>query len=838
MIDGLLKVGQALVRVGREELEKRGLLSGDFQYREFFRSLPIGLYRSTVDGKFLDVNGTLTKMLGYASERELMAVPVASVYWDERERRRWAQILTERGVVQNFETRLRRRDGTEIWVRENCRAVRSRSGQVLFYEGSIEDITERRRAEQALIESEERYRALIERQGEGLALVDPEERVIFCNDITGEIFGESPGKLVGRNLGDFVDAEGYRALREETELRRRGERSTYRLTILRSDGTKRRVQVTSTPWADSTGRFAGAFGIMRDVTEEEAAIEALRLSEEKFRAVVTQSADAIFLVDSTSLAVLEANPALSGLLGYDDEELRTLTLLDFVDHEEQDILDKVDRVRNEGNAFLGERTYLRKDGSRVSVEVTASMIHYADREVMAVVSRDVTERKIAEEKIRRGEEQIRRMQMLDLVGRLAGGVAHDFNNVMAGILGYCELLLRPGKSLAPDVRKAIEGIQSTAERAAGLTRQLLAFSRRQTMNASMVDLADMVDGLLELLSRLVGDAVTIETVYGPGRHRVVVDPGQFEQVVLNLVLNARDAMPGGGTIRIELDDEMIEAQDGAADPMAMSGRYVRLKVSDTGVGIPPEQVERIFEPFFTTKDQGKGTGLGLSTVYGIVQQHGGWVDVETHVGHGTSFVVHLPCELAEEIAEESADSLGEYQSAEQRAQAESSAVEHALLRPIVSSGGDEEISSGPRRWVLVADPQDDERSRLVAWLRDRGFAVVEASDGREAENCVGTLSAGIDAVIADRSLPDIDRLMGSLDWDTGNVRLVMAGAAQSDDSGWSEGAAVSVVDKPYRRQHVLDVLDSVFYDEASKGNDELSASPGDEQDARGGRTLS
>ncbi len=806
MFEGLFKIGRSVFLAARDEIERRGVMVGDLRYKEFFRSLPIGLYRSTVDGRFLDVNGTLTKMLGYASEDELMQIPVADVYWDESERRNWARLLGERGVVHDFETRLRRKDGSEIWVRENCRAVRSRSGHVVFYEGSVEDITERRRAEQALMESEERYRSLIERQGEGLALVDPEERIVFCNEVTGEIFGDAPGNLVGRHLGDFVDLEGYRILQEETERRRRGERSTYRLTIMRPDGTMRRVQVTSTPWTDSKGRFAGAFGIMRDVTEEERAIEALRRSEEKFRAVVTQSADAIFLVDTETLKVIEANPALSRLLGYREEELEELTLFDFVAHDQKDILEKIEQVRSEGNAYLGERIYRCRDGSEVAVEVTVSIIHYADREVMAVVSRDVTERKRAEETIRRNEDQIRRMQMLELVGRLAGGVAHDFNNVMAGILGYCQLLLRKDKSLTPDVRKAVEGIQSTAERAAGLTRQLLAFSRRQTMRAAIVDLSELVDGLMDLFVRLVGENITIETDYGPGLHRVLVDPGQFEQVVLNLVLNAKDAMPDGGTIRIRLWSETLSEEDADKVPMAKPGDYVCLDVSDEGMGIPEEQVERIFEPFFTTKEQGKGTGLGLSTVYGIVQQHGGWVDVKSLVGAGTRFVVHLPRGLADALADNSNDGKeGLSSDTDGRA---------ALSRPIVSSGDRVESEKGARTWVLVADPQEDERSRLVSWLREKGFAVVEAADGREAESCVETLSSDIDVIIADRTLPQIDRLLDSLGGDLAVSRLVLASWEPRREEDVAEGS--SVVGKPYRKQHIIELIEGLLSTEGSR----------------------
>lgn len=605
--------------------------------------IPVGLYRTTLDGRILDANVTMVEMLGYPDRETLLHTCADECYVKSAERRRFEALVAEKSVVKDFETRLQRWDGRVIWVRDSCAEVRDEDDNLLYYQGSLQDITETKLAQQALKESEERYRNLIERQGDGLGIVDETETFTFTNTIAEEIFGLAPGKLVGRNLKEFMSRETFEAIREQTSHRRAGARSTYDVEIVRADGKKRSLLCTATPWFDRQGSYAGAFAIFHDDTEHQQAVKALKQSEEKYRAVMNQSAECIFLLEPKSKSILEANAALRRLLGYTKEEMRTLSVNDFVAHSSQDIETQIGRVQSSRSHFLGERRYRHKDGRIVYVEVNASLISFGGKDVLCLVSRDITERKQAAEALKESEERLRRSQRLDAVGRLAGGVAHDFNNLMAGILGCTEILLQRTPQTDP-LRKQMKEIHSSAERAASLTQQLLSFSRRRSIRARKVGLNTIIVEMDNLLARMVGKKTKIHFDLHNGVRPIRADRSQMEQILLNLVHNAGDAMPQGGTIYVATRNVDVSPEQAAQLAYSRPGAFVELEVKDEGEGMPEEVKERVFDPFFTTKEQGKGTGLGLSTVYGIVKNHQGWVAVESSPGQGAAFSVYLPAE--------------------------------------------------------------------------------------------------------------------------------------------------------------------------------------------------
>ena len=282
-----------------------------------------------------------------------------------------------------------------------------------------------------------------------------------------------------------------------------------------------------------------------------------------------------------------------------------------------------------------EAEIIAKDGRRIPMEVSSRLISRAGQpEGIQGIARDVSERK-------RLEGELRQAQRMEAIGRLAGGIAHDFNNLLTVILGYSAELAECLEPSDPRREQALE-ICRAGESAANLTRQLLAFSRRQILHPRVIDLTHVVMGLSEMLRRLIGADVELVTLPAPDLHAIKVDPGQIEQVIMNLVVNARDAMPAGGRLTIETANAELDAQDVARHPGARPGSYVRLAVTDTGVGMDGETLSRIFEPFFTTKEPGKGTGLGLATVYGIVKQSGAYIAVDTEVGRGSSLRSDLP----------------------------------------------------------------------------------------------------------------------------------------------------------------------------------------------------
>jgi signal transduction histidine kinase/DNA-binding response OmpR family regulator len=431
-----------------------------------------------------------------------------------------------------------------------------------------------------------------------------------------------------------------------------------------------------------------------------------------------------------------------------------------------------------GGPALGRHTHATPARATVETEVRSYPIKAASGEVTAVIEiiRDVTEERRAEELHR----QLEQAQKMEAVGRLAGGIAHDFNNLLTVILGRANIAL--GVSSIPDaVRGEVEEIQTAAERAAALTSQLLIFSRKQALKPRLVDLGEVVEGVGKILRRLIGEDIEVVTVLSPDLPAVRVDPGQMEQVILNLGVNARDAMPHGGRLTIEtaevsLDEEYVAVHAGAA-----SGPHVMLAVSDTGVGMDVETKARIFDPFFTTKDPGKGTGLGLSVVHGIVQQSGGSIWVYSEPGKGTTFKVYLP-------------------SVPQRAGPRSD------VKPVVVPRGDETI--------LLVEDEAAVRRLAAAVLRESGYAVLEAGSGDEALGLLSKTPGPLHLLLTDFVMP---RMTGrelaerAREGRPGLRVLFMSGYTDTGFANHAESEPFDFLQKPFTRpalaQKVREVLD-------------------------------
>jgi len=368
-------------------------------------------------------------------------------------------------------------------------------------------------------------------------------------------------------------------------------------------------------------------------------------SEARQGAILEAAQDAIVTMDQ-HLNIREFNPAAEQMFGH--------ARLDILGRNVELLLPPADRATKlsalaqymeTGQGPLTRRlelTGLKADGAEFPVELTVARIGSDNRRVMTGFVRDITER--------RGlEEQLRQSQKLEAIGRLAGGVAHDFNNILMSIMGSADLLLMQVKGDDPAQSEANE-IKQSVVRGAGLTRQLLAFSRKQPTSPRVFALGDVVHGMDTMLRRLIGPEIDFEIVKSPTPITVIADPAQIQQVVLNLVVNARDAMPGGGRLMVEIAEVELDAAAAAMHAEGRAGRYARLSVTDTGTGIDEKTRAKLFEPFFTTKEQGKGTGLGLSIVYGIVKQSGGYITVASEPGHGASFLIYLPIATAVELA--------------------------------------------------------------------------------------------------------------------------------------------------------------------------------------------
>jgi len=464
---------------------------------------------------------------------------------------------------------------------------------------------------------------------------------------------------------------------------------------------------------EATAAFGSQIG---QFLERKRAEEALVRSETTYRSLVEDSPFGIFrsTPDGQLLAV---NPALVSILGYDSEaELlqKNMTADVYVDPAQRArLLDEVLK----SDSLTGESLWRRKDAKTITVRHSARVVRGAERRVeyFNVLVEDITERKLL-------EAQLRQAQKMEAVGRLAGGIAHDFNNLLTAITGYADLALSDLREGDP-MRQDMEEILRAAHRAAELTHQLLAFSRQQVLAPRVLDLNEVVQSVDKMLRRLVGEDVELLSVLAPGLGHVKADPGQLEQVIVNLAVNARDAMPTGGKLTIETADaEMAETRvrDLATVP---AGRYVMLAITDSGTGMDEETKARIFEPFFTTKEQGKGTGLGLATVYGIVKQSGGFIWLYSEPGHGTTFKIYLP------RVEGAAD---------------------ALTPPV----GTAEVPRGTET-VLIVEDEEAVRALAKTALTRKGYRVLEAANGGEALLRCESEQAPIHLLVTDVVMPGL-----------------------------------------------------------------------------------
>ena len=582
------------------------------------------------DGALLYHSPSVTRLLGY-EEAELRGKKILDfIHPDERAEAGHA-VSSLRGAVRGVlveSHRFRHRDGT--WRYFECTYKNLSDNPVV---GGIllnaRDMTERTIAEQSLRRSEAKYRMLMEQASDGICITDG-RTVLEVNTRGCEMLGYEREELVGLPINALNNPEDLGNAPLRLEELRSGKTLVSERVLRRRDGTLLQVEVSAKALED--GRIQA---IVRDITERKRAEEALRAAEQGYRDLVENAKDIIYTHDLNG-RYLSLNKAGEEITGYTREEAAGKSLAQVVVPEYlEKAREMVAKKLSGGGPTVYDLEIVAKDGRRVALEVS-TMLLYRDGQPVAVqgIARDVTER-------RQLEEQLRQAQKMEAVGRLAGGVAHDFNNLLTIIGGYTSLMLRKMGPSDP-LREKAEGVKEAADRAAELTRQLLAFSRKQILQPKVIDLNSLIRDTGKMLRALISEDYDIVTLLQPGIGRICADPGQVEQILMNLLVNARDAMQGGGRIVIETADVELGGDYASTHIAARPGPYVMLAVTDSGVGMDSETQRHIFEPFFTTKDVSKGTGLGLATVYGIVKQSGGSIWVYSEPGAGTTFKIYLP----------------------------------------------------------------------------------------------------------------------------------------------------------------------------------------------------
>jgi PAS domain S-box-containing protein len=639
-------------------------------------------------------------------------------------RRRLEALRDGEDEVLDVEARFVDKNGGWRWLRCRGRVVdRTDDGGARRLVGTHACLSRQKEIEEALRRSEERYRTLVEGQGEGIGIVDPDERFIFANVAAERIFGVSHGTMIGRSLRDFMEEEEYDKILQQTSRRRDGSRDSYEMRFNRqSDGSRRVLLVTATPRSDTQGNYLGAFGVFRDITDRKEAEEALRESEERYRQLIESLPHGVGIIQHDKIVFV--NRAALRILGLQGGAQNALDPLAFIAEDEREsVKGRVTALlRGELDGPLHYETKVRRaDGSFLPADVFVTAITYRGDRAVQVFFIDISERMRAEEHRRRLEAQLLEARKLESIGRLAGGIAHEFNNLLTPVIINTHMALGDLGPTDPR-RQDFEDILEAATRAKELTRQLLAFGRRQLLQTKVLDLNVLVEQWNETLRRLIREDVVIRLQLTRPLEPVRADPAQLQQVLVNLVLNARDSIAAGGTIHIATSTRTVEA---SSDPDIEAGLYVVLEVRDTGKGMDAETVRRIFDPFYSTKGPGHGTGLGLATVHGIVKQHGGHITVESEPGEGSTFRIHLPAEREE--------------------------------RPTPPRDYDR-VAEAERfeRTVLVVEDEPLLRRQVCRILARHGMTVLSASDGGKALELAGEHEGVIDLLVTDVVMPKLN----------------------------------------------------------------------------------
>ncbi len=556
-----------------------------------------GFYRTAPDGRVLACNNTFARMLGYASQEEVLGCQAQQFYFSVEEREQILKDLQREGSLVNSELRLRRKDGSPIWVFENVVATCDEQGNLTLIEGTMVDDSAHKHAEDAVRDSQERLHGIIASAMDAIITVDEKQQIIVFNKAAEEIFGCTATEVIGKSIDRFIP-ESLREIHRQH---------------------------------------------IRDFGE-------------------TGACNRSMYAPRTVVAV-------------------------------------------------------RSNGEEFPIETSISRVRTSSENLYTVILRDVSVRK-------RTEDQLRQAQKMEAVGQLAGGIAHEFNNYLAIIMGYTELLER--ETVGNDsLRMSLSEIKDASQKVASLTRQLLAFSRKQVIAPREVDLNSTVWETHKLLRRLIPVTIDLIPKLQDDVGKVKADPAQVQQILINLVLNARDSMPDGGKIFIETEEVELDPEYASRQLDVQAGRYVMLSVADTGVGMDKETLSHIFEPFFTTKEEGKGTGLGLSTTYGIVKQSGGHLTVASVQGRGSTFRIYLP---------KLSDS-------------------GAIPQPSKA-----QFNEPRRQTVLVVEDEGALRKLMTKVLERAGFHVVEAKDGEQAVEICKSGAEPLDMVVSDLAMPKLNGL--------------------------------------------------------------------------------
>ncbi len=752
-------------RIGDLERQLGEARESEERFRVLFATAATGIAVAAPEGRYLQANAAYCRLVGY-TEDELRALDFAALtHPDDVPLNVKLRNELLAGERESFflEKRYVKKGGDIVWVRHTVSATRTPGGEVGALMVIAEDISEQKLAEDALRYNEERLRLITNLVPHGIFAKDSSGRHIFANAAMADLAGLSLDDMLGKDdfalVADKAQAEAYRAAdRAVIESGKKMVIAEEARTDL--SGTTRFLQTTKIPFTVAETGEPAVLGVCVDITER-------KRMDARFRRLVDSNVQGIFFWSTTG-QITGANDAFLRMVGYREEDVvaghmswAAMTPPELVERDQR----ALEELAVAGVCKPYEKEFIHRDGSRVPILLGPALFE-DDREEGFCFVLDLSAR-------RKLEEQFLQAQKMDAVGRLAGGVAHDFNNMLSVILSYANMAvhdLRPGDPLRDDLQE----VSKAGQRATDLTRQLLAFSRQQVLQPRVIDLSEILEGMQRMLGRLLGEDIDLAVLPAVGLGRVLADPGQVEQVVMNLAVNARDAMPDGGSLTIELSNVELDATYASTHLGAVAGSFVMLAVSDTGMGMDAATRARVFEPFFTTKPVGKGTGLGLATVFGIVQQSGGHVGVYSEPGRGTTFKIYLP-------------------------RTDRVASAPGVTRPLGDLRGTETI--------LLVEDEEQVRTVACAILRRHGYEVLEASNGGEAFLISQDFPNPIHLLLTDVVMPRMSgrRLAEQLAPTRLGMKVLYA-SGYTDDAIVRHGvleAGVAFIQKPFTPDRLL-----------------------------------
>jgi two-component system cell cycle sensor histidine kinase/response regulator CckA len=735
------------------KLTEEALGESKDKYRDIFENVSDLLYFHDLEGNFIETNPAWKKEYGF-NDDDLANLSLSDLIPESYEYQfeDYLKRVKEKGKDEGF-MRVMTKDGRERVIEYRNSLIYDPTGPI-GVRGLARDFTEGVHAGEALLESEQKYRTILETIEEGYYEVDIDGNFTFFNDSMCKILGYPKDELLGMNNRQYMDRENakkmYQVFNRVYNTGKPNKGFDWQFT--RKDGTKRYVETSVSLMKDAEGQRIGFRGILRDVTDRKLGEEALKESEEKYRTLFEDSLEAMSLTQQGK--IVDVNPAWLRLHGFEDKrEVIGMDIIDVIHPEDKRIL--VERRRMWPK--LKERVYqlrdVRKDGSVVDVEVYSSGISLGGKDAILATLHDITERKRVEEEKRDLEEKLRHSEKMEAIGTLAGGVAHDLNNILSGLVSYPELVLM---DLPEDshLRRPILTMQKSGQKATAIVQDLLTLARRGVAVTEVVNLSTIVSEYL--ISPECGKLkefhpnVKLQTDLEADLLPILGSPVHLSKTVMNLVSNAAEAMPSGGTIFISTENRHADSPIRGYDRVE-KGDYVILTVSDSGIGIPAEDIGKIFEPFYTKKAMGRsGTGLGMAVVWGTVKDHKGYIDVQSREGKGTTFTLYFPVTRKEVDKEKSLLSIEDY-----------------------TSKGES---------ILVVDDVEEQREIASGMLRKLGYSVTAVSSGEKAVEYMkdNSVSLLVLDMIMNPGIDGLETYKRILEFHPGQKAIIVSGFSETD----------------------------------------------------------